>query len=209
MAEIAHLSDGEIGAAGALLARAFAADPILTHVLASAVRRRVALPAFFRSVLRSHLAPGEVYGAYAEGRLVGVAIWVPPAGADCAAGHPGSAARAAFDRALVTALFPGGARAMRRGFAAAAALHPTVPHWYLAFVGVAPELQGQGIGGTLLAPVLREADRCREMCYLETPFPATIPFYERLGFRAFLEACPFAGAPPVTTMLREPQARAD
>ena len=59
--------------------------------------------------------------------------------------------------------------------------HPADPHWYLAFVGVEPTIQSHGIGRTLLAPVLKLADQTETLCYLETPFPRTHEFYERLG----------------------------
>jgi ribosomal protein S18 acetylase RimI-like enzyme len=54
--------------------------------------------------------------------------------------------------------------------------------WYLSIVGVAPSMQGQGIGRRLLEPTLVEADRAGAECYLETFGAATPRFYERLGF---------------------------
>ena len=82
--------------------------------------------------------------------------------------------------------------------------HPTYPHWYLPWFGVRPELQGGGLGGSLLEHCLRFVDESRLPAYLETPNPRTIAFYERHGFRAVSVSA--AGAcPPVTSMLRRRQ----
>jgi GNAT superfamily N-acetyltransferase len=103
-------------------------------------------------------------------------------------------------------LCPGGVRRLSERFAAAAALHPAESHWYLAFVGVEPNLQRARVGTLLLAPVLALADRDRTPCYLETPFPETHAFYRRLGFQLVAELAPFPQAPSVSVMLRAPGA---
>ena len=50
--------------------------------------------------------------------------------------------------------------------------HPTDPHEYLAFVGVAPERQGRGIGSMILKPVLDRtypfAETADAIRYVET-----------------------------------------
>lgn len=165
--------------AGRLLARAFAADPIITHFLAAPLRRRVAFPAFFRAIIYEHLDAGHVYGAWEAEHLIGVAVWAPPDGvAPTAVGR----VHAAADHLTVRMLFPRRARGLYGGFAETASLHPMEPHWYLGFVGIEPHYQGHGVGEKLLAPVLKTADAQDTLCYLETPFPATHKFYERLGF---------------------------
>jgi ribosomal protein S18 acetylase RimI-like enzyme len=83
--------------------------------------------------------------------------------------------------------------------------HPPDPHWYLAFVGIEPAFQSRGVGEALLAPALAIADQTRALCYLETPFPRTHAFYERLGFVRYAEQNPFVGAPQgAVTFLRKP-----
>jgi GNAT superfamily N-acetyltransferase len=194
------------GDAARLLARAFSADPILTHFLTGRQRRRIAYPAFFRALILETVEHQQVHVAWERGRLAGVVLWIPPRLAT-----PDSALRrrAAFERALVKGLFPFRARAMYRGFEATAALHPDEPHWYLFFVGVDPGAQGRGIGRRLLLPVLRMADRDGVLCYLETPFPETHEFYRRLGFQLQPPTHPFSGAPPLWTMIRNPRAEQD
>lgn len=59
--------------------------------------------------------------------------------------------------------------------------------WYLSIVGVAPALQGQGIGARLLLPTLAMADAAHAACYLETFTPRNLAFYRRLGFTVVAE----------------------
>ncbi len=187
--------------AGRLLARAFAGDPIITHFLAAPLRRRVAFPAFFRAIIYEHLDAGHVYGAWEGKHLIGVAVWAPP---DGLAPSAAERLRTKVEHLVVKTLFPRRSHDLYGGFAETASLHPAEPHWYLAFVGIEPDRQGIGLGEKLLAPVLKTADAQNTLCYLETPFPATHKFYERLGFALEIEARPFRGAPTLWTMMRRP-----
>jgi hypothetical protein len=47
--------------AARLLARAFAADPVITYFLNGPLRCRFAFPAFFRAIIREHVEGGRVY----------------------------------------------------------------------------------------------------------------------------------------------------
>lgn len=188
-------SDGAY--ASRLLARAFAEDPIITHYLPNS-----ALPAFFRAVLEAMFPAGHVYAAHCDGNLVGVAAWMPPDPPDT---DPAEQAVAESHKQEVEIMFPQESRQLFAGFAALDEFHPSDPHWYLAFVGIDPSIQSRGVGRALLAPVLKIADNSRTYCYLETPFPRTHAFYERLGFKRHGEHNPFVGAPQgVVTFLWKP-----
>jgi ribosomal protein S18 acetylase RimI-like enzyme len=106
--------------------------------------------------------------------------------------------------AVVRLLFPHAAPRLFEGFELLGGQHPPEPHWYLAFVGIKPDLQGRGLGAQLLAPVFERADADGTLCYLETPFQATQAFYRRLGFEITGEEHPVEGAPPVWSMTRRP-----
>ena len=54
--------------------------------------------------------------------------------------------------------------------------------WYLSIIGIAPQMQGLGLGQKLLKPTLAEADAVAVGCYLETFSTRNVPFYARLGF---------------------------
>ena len=203
--DIGQLRGAESARASRLLARAFAEDPVITHFLYDPLRRLIAYPAFFRAVLEELLPCGHVYAARDRDDLIGVAAWKP---AD--APPPAPATRAVIERQLrlIRLLFPRASQGLFQGFAALEHVHPAHPHWYLAFVGIEPAIQSRGIGRALLAPVLENADRTHALCYLETPFPRTHSFYERLGFTRHAEHSPFIGAPQgVVAFLRRPLTR--
>ncbi len=54
--------------------------------------------------------------------------------------------------------------------------------WYLSILGLLPEYQGQGLGSSLVMPVLKEADRLGVASYIETFTPRNKTFYQRLGY---------------------------
>ena len=189
------------GRATGVLGRAFDQDPILTYYLGRGSRRAAAYRMFFADVVQASLPFGHVYAATSGGQLLGVAVWKPPdAGGDSLRTRINSQLRGL----VVRALFPRAARELFRGFANIGSLHPSVPHWYLMFVGIEPGWQGRGLGSRLLMPVLQRADATATLCYLETPFRGTHDFYRRLGFDIASESYPFPGAPPLWTMIRKP-----
>ena len=69
-------------------------------------------------------------------------------------------------------------------------------------MGVSPVCQGQGIGGSLIQPVLKQADEEGLPCYLETDTPGAVRFYQKHGFEIVR-----TGEQPLKfwTMKREPQ----
>ena len=201
---VGHLQLRDVPSAVGVLVRAFAADPILTHFFIGA-RRAVAYRLLFGDLVLSHLARGQAYALRANGRLVAVALWSSPGPAEIALLERIRAG--VFARALEI-VCPRAARDLSAGFEKLSHMHPPEPHWYLAFVGVEPGHQGMGLGARLLAPVLAAADERQELCYLETPFPRTHAFYRRLGFETTGEHRPFAGAPPIWTLVRQPRVAA-
>jgi len=63
-----------------------------------------------------------------------------------------------------------------------ARVHPIEAHWYLPLVGVAPASQGQGLGSTLLGPILAACDVAGLSAYLEATSRRSVPLYSRHGF---------------------------
>ena len=199
---VGPLPEHRVGDAVGVLVRAFRDDPILTFFLNRPGRRTLAFRAFFGNIIRAHLRFGHVYGAYVEDRVVGAAVWRPP---DAAGETFRDRARDLAARALVRSLFPRTAGDLFRGFEATLPLHPDEPHWYLFFMGVDVGMQGRGIGSKLVERVLRLADQTQTLCYLETPFPRTHAFYQRLGFEIATASNPFRRAPTLWTMTRHPR----
>jgi GNAT superfamily N-acetyltransferase len=194
--DLGPLPRRRIRAASLLLAAAFADDGILTRYMPGRRGRHVGIPAFFASVIEEHL--GTTFAATLQSQLLGVAVWAPP--------EPVPAGLRARSRLLlVRALFPRATRSLLEGLGRLEQLHPTEPHWYLAFTGVDPARRGRGIGAALLQPVLAQADHDGLLCCLETPFPRTHAFYRRLGFELKSSVRPFEDARPLDIMIRKPR----
>jgi ribosomal protein S18 acetylase RimI-like enzyme len=66
-------------------------------------------------------------------------------------------------------------------------IHPQESHYYLEYLGVAPEYQGQGFGSTIMQYITARADKENTGCYLETASPANVPLYQRHGFKVITE----------------------
>lgn len=78
--------------------------------------------------------------------------------------------------------------------------------WYLSILGIEPQFQGQGLGITLVKPILDRIDAAGLPSYLETFNPRNKNFYKKLGY---LDAASFLE--PITDseywiMFREPLA---
>jgi hypothetical protein len=145
LAEPVRLAEGQVAASGAVLARAFADDPLFPHVLADPVERERLMLPFMTAWTRYGLLFGEVY--VTAGPVEASAIWLPP---DAVNRTPERREQAGMN--AVVDSFSDGARArldaaiQHRGRVHDAT---SVPHWYLPFIGVDPARQGLGLGSLL------------------------------------------------------------
>jgi GNAT superfamily N-acetyltransferase len=167
-------------AAGAILARSHADYPSFRHLFPDPRRRARALAAMFTGVARDAARLGTAYGALGtDGELRGVAVWLAPGR------FPWSAVRQLRGAGWMLSVLrsdPGSFRAFMKTGANGARLHPADRHWYLETMGVDPAVQRQGVGGRLIEPVLKIADRDSVDCYLETAEPRNTEYYARHGF---------------------------
>ncbi|MFJ7592126.1 GNAT family N-acetyltransferase [Streptomyces sp. NPDC097617] len=86
------------------------------------------------------------------------------------------------------------------------AVHPTAEeHEYLLMIAVAPDRQGQGLGGELIRPVLERCDREGVPAYLEASSERSKGLYERLGWECTGEAVRLPGGPLMWPMWRKPR----
>jgi ribosomal protein S18 acetylase RimI-like enzyme len=179
-----------------LFAAAFTADPVFNWIARPGARRAAALEQFFFWLMRVRAIPfGEVWMS-ADANVC--AAWLPPG----AQGSPGGF----FEQLRLMPLFVRlcGFPRLMRGSAMADAMeknHPHEPHFYLAFIAVAPRLQGLGLGGAMLEATVKRADRAHMPAYLENSNPKNTRLYERAGFVAGKDIAP-AGAPPLIAMWR-------
>jgi GNAT superfamily N-acetyltransferase len=189
-------TEADVSRLAPVLAAAFAGDPPMAHLVPGR-RREERLRPYFEAIIPAiHMPRGEVW---MSDDPVGAAAWVAPGRWPLAPGENrpvlGTLTRT-FGRHPVRAL--AGVHRIERG-------HPTEPHWYLDYIGVAPAAHGRGIGTALLAPVLERCDRERVPAYLNAGSPRSRDLYRRHGFEVTEEfSLPFGG-PPLWRMWRTPR----
>lgn len=184
-----------------LLAAAFTTDPVMDWISRPGAKRAAGLERFFFWLLHVRAIPfGEVWMAPSGGVA---AVWLPP---DIPATAGGVLEQL---RLLPMFLRLCGFPRLMRGQAMADAMdkhHPQEPHYYLAFIAVAPRLQGMGLGSALLDATLRRIDETGAHAYLENSNPKNTKLYTRAGFVARRNIAPKV-APPLIAMWREGRKR--
>jgi GNAT superfamily N-acetyltransferase len=190
----------DLDQAAMVAARAFHHDPFFEYLEPGDVRRARALAIFWRVMLASLGAAGQVTGArQPDGRLVGVAAWVSPGG------YPPAAmaqVRQIIGAGRAMALRPRALWDGLRYLLALEAVHPKEPVWYLLLLVVDPSVQRGGIGTRLQAAGMEQADQGGLDCYLETQKPDNLPYYRRFGYEVVEELRPVRSGPPLWTMRR-------
>lgn len=194
--EIIRLEKSQIDKASQILAAAFNQDPFFEYVLPQEVKDKL-LYGLWKTILRYSLPLNSVY---TTPELKGIAVWIPPGE------FPLNPLKLLLG-GLYKLLFQIGLKRIRKLtlFTLLEQYHKqdmSVPHWYLLGLGVSPDYQGQGIGGSLIQPILKKADEEGLPCYLETDTPGAVRFYQRHGFEILRTS-----EQPVEfwTMKREPQ----
>ncbi|MGD0191568.1 MAG: GNAT family N-acetyltransferase [Rhizomicrobium sp.] len=183
-----------------LFAAAFATDPVFDWIARSGPKRAPGLERFFFWLLQVRAIPfGEVWMA-GDGTVA--AAWLPPDVPATAGG--------VLDQLRLLPMFLRlcGLPRLLRGSAMADAMekhHPHDRHYYLAFIAVAPRLQGLGLGSAMLEATLKRADGANLPAYLENSNPRNTSLYERHGFIVRKDITP-RGAPPLLAMWRHPRA---
>jgi ribosomal protein S18 acetylase RimI-like enzyme len=176
----------------ATLTHAFSADPLVRWVYPDPKQYWTYWP----EVLRLYGARALAHGTadHADG-FVGVALWLPPGVG------PDEEALAALMLRSVPEREQADVFHMLEHMGAA---HPSEPHWYLPFIGVAPLRQGEGVGSALLRHALARCDREGRPAYLDATSPGSRRLYERHGFEV-IDTIQVGSSPPVWPMLRTPR----
>ena len=194
------LTESQLDEVSNVLARAFFDDPMTVYIVPDEEKRRRHLPWFFRLAARYGHPYGESFTT--PHNVEGAAIWLPPGD------NMTSLLRMVRLGLLLTPLkfgLPAFVRFMKVTNHLEHLHKRDVPteHWYLFVLGVEPERQGQGVGGTLIQPVLERADHDGLPCYLETSKERNVTFYRKHGFEVVVEGH-VGDSPPYWTMKRDP-----
>jgi hypothetical protein len=179
MLEVRPIDRGHLGAAGSILTDAFWSYEEVTYLLPMESTRRRVLPRYLTADCVDALRFGSLFGAFQEGRLVGVSAWLPPEA------YPLSPRREVAGILHVAPVIPWVlpiVPEVLRSQKAKTAGHPHEPHIYLSVLGVRTKTQHTGAGSALVRAMTRQADTLGVGCYLTTATPANVSWYGRFGF---------------------------
>ena len=157
----------------ATLARAFADDPLTSHLLPNESARAAALPRMFKLLFKLGLPHGA---CFVTSGYEAVTLWRPPNGW-----------HVPFWAYVVNApellgIFGSGVLGVMNTMDRMEKLHPHEPHWYLQTIGTDPDKQGKGFGSLIMRQQLAVADAAAMPCYLESSKDTNIPIYKSFGF---------------------------
>ena len=189
-------------AAAQALARAFWDDPLINYFWPGDDHRRTMLPVMMRGGIQ--LAAPHEESFTAEPSPVGGALFLPPG--------KSKLAMTSVLRVMAPNLWRWRPAELFRFIGTLDEFEKKhdallqAPHWYLMILGVDPSRQGQGLGGVLMADVLRRADLAGQDAYLETQKARNVTFYQKHGFEVVENfRCHKGRGPESWTMLRHPQ----
>jgi GNAT superfamily N-acetyltransferase len=177
-----------------VLARAFAADPMVVWPLVSDEDLEARIRRSFELVDSMYAADGWILQA--EGGL-GVMSLIPPDGAKRANEIDVVVAGA------MGALTPDAGERYGRFWEWIEAGHPPERHWLLDQLAVEPRAQGRGIGTAMLQFAMQHAAADGLPLFLETGVARNVAFYERFGFSVIRDADAPSGGPHVWFMRRD------
>lgn len=175
----------------ATLAEAFYDDPIFGWLMPDEQTRLARLRRFFAIQLRHVTLPAGL--VWTSSDLAGAALIMPP----------GKWRYPLRSYLSVGATFGRYQPRAARFWFGVEARHLQEPHYYVADIGVRPEMQGKGLGSALMRPTLDRCDREGLPAYLEASSEHSAALYERLGFHITRELR-VGGSPPLRLMVRPP-----
>jgi GNAT superfamily N-acetyltransferase len=192
--EIRQVTTERVPTVAAMMARAFADDPMILAPLAPEDRdertRR-----FFELIDDQWASLGVLWEA---GDAAGAAAWLGPDDATALADQ-NAELKDAFH-----ALSADGGLMHDALWDWIEAEVPDEPIWYLDQIGVEPAWQGEGIGGSLIELGLERARNDGLPAFLETGVAGNVGYYERFGFRVTLHDHAPLGGPHIWFMRFDP-----
>lgn len=179
-----------------VLARAFYDDPFMAFALPEPATRLERAEAMFVAQMEGvFVHTSEIH---TTPDLAGAAIWTPPDPPQL----PASDDRAAGSR--MRELFGDRLPLIGEALGIIEEHRPGGDQWYLDFLGTDPDRQRQGVGGSVLGPVLSACDATGTAATLWTTTEANVAFYRGRGFEVTADIRP-GQAPRVWWMRRLPR----
>ncbi len=191
-----QLTENDAEEAGAVIARAFAEEPVHCYALPDVTpdERAARLALSFAIAVRYGCRYGEAWAVGRDAsRIEGAGWWIPMPEAEITDERIAELLTEPPPADLLAIA----ERVLEAELAVDAVLARVLPqhHRHLQQLGVEPALQGQGLGRTLLAAILADAVAARVPLCLWTATPANLPFYRAAGMRLVTEGGEEAGRP--------------
>jgi len=183
-----------LSALARVFGRAFVREPMMRWPLGSEGDLGERFTRCFGYFLEAALPLGLVWEA---GAGDGAAVWIAPEQSEVWDGHP-------WNQARILALADDGGGRYDAFWDWVAKHDPPEPSWQLDSIAVAPELQGRGIGRTLIEAGLARARAQRTGAFLSTGTEVNVAIYARCGFRVYEEAQAPGGGPHIWFMRADP-----
>jgi GNAT superfamily N-acetyltransferase len=199
--EIVRIAENQLDVAAGILARAFHSDPPLVYAIPDPSERARILPSLMKIFVNYSSMFGEPLTTAPKPEAV--ALWLPLEQFDT----PERDQQAGFDR-IPEILGPANFTRLMHIADITERFHRATapePHLYLQFLGVEPERQGNGLGSSLIRPMLDRADSQGLRCYLDTFQPRNVPLYKKHGFEIALEEVEPHSGVRGWAFLREPR----
>jgi GNAT superfamily N-acetyltransferase len=191
--DVTAAADDDVPAIAAMLARAFADDPMVMWPLGAGDPSRPVTN--FLELNRVFVRLGIVWKV---GDVDGAAVWVPP---DRLEGYLEAEIET---RPPIVALTDDGGRRYHALWDWIGSMIPDDDLWFLDQVGVDPAKQGSGIGSALVRFGLGRARSDGRGAFLETAIGRNVPYYEEFGFRVAAHGDAPLGGPHVWFMRADP-----
>ena len=177
--EIKSLKTDAAKQATRLLAKSFIDNPVSVHVFDNFTpeKRENKLYKLYTGLVNTAIDCGVAEAIYLNDELAGISLAYPPGS------YPFSIWT--WVRNGIGGMFLGVKYTWRLALldAVIRKKHIHEKHWYLFVLGVAPHLQGKGLGGRLVSKMSEKADLNAMPCYLETDKPENINFYKSQGYQ--------------------------
>lgn len=192
MTDIVRATASDVPALAAVLASAYAEDPVWSWLMPHDRDRRLRL--LFTAHLAQQVPAGRVW---TDADRTVAAVWAEPGQWKLPVSY--------LLRNAGTLLRAGRAQLPRTGMRLLALehRHPAGPaHWYVEYIGTHADARGTGRGSQVLGGLLEQADTDgRRPVFLESSNSRNLTFYRRHGFVVHEEMA-FRSGPPMWSMWR-------
>jgi len=185
LTDLRRLSESDLDNAARVLARSFPDDPMMRYFFLDEPQAERKMRLLFQVVVRYGLIYGEVYAP--SSNIEGVAVWLTSDNNIWDQAKLEQCGFREFSSQVSSAVIE---KIVSLDDFSTSRKKQNVPfkHWYLAFIGVAPEHHGKGFASVLIKPMLERIGRESVPCYLETATGKNVAIYEHLGFRLIEKA---------------------